>query len=90
MEAVDTDAERLDPEHRRHWEDRVEMREEIAAARRLVAEVGAKTVGVDRTDDQALDAGEMEAERFGKLRGGREVDVAVRLIDGDLPRQALE
>ena len=59
MAAVGRERQRLDPEHGGEVERSVEMREEVAAARRLVAERRPEPRRVDRDEDQVACAGKM-------------------------------
>src|SRR3954463_273740 len=57
------------------------MREEIAAARDLEAEVRAESVAVDRDEEEIAGSRKMPGGGFGRLRRGREVDEAVLVVD---------
>src|SRR5712691_9785664 len=81
MGAVGADRERPYPEHRRERQPGVEMREQGAAARGLVAERRAEAGAVDGNEQKIVLAAEVERRGLGHLDGGGEMDVAVGPIN---------
>src|SRR5262249_12283389 len=82
------DRKGLRPEHRIERQPGVKVREQGAAARRLVAKRGTETSAVDREEHEVGLAAEVERGSLGYLSCGREMDVAIGVVDGRTGKDA--
>src|SRR5262249_8284574 len=86
---IDPEWQRLGPQHRRKRPLSPQMREKTAAARHLPLERGAERTGIDRDQQQILQAGEMLGCGGTHLRSGGEMNEAITGIDASTTEDPL-
>ena len=67
----------LGPDHIVHPQNPVEVRKELVPARDLPLQIIAKRVGLDRKQHEVVFTSKMLGRRFGRLRGGGEMQEAL-------------
>ena len=83
MDAVNTEAERLGPQHGAESERRVEMRKKIAAARGLPFQCRTQPLGIEREQHKPVPPREMLGQSaFELMRGGKVNKAVAEIVDG--------